>query len=293
MSYASAATCRVIVATAAFRNYGPPNKTRRDGMIVKNSVVVVTGGAEGIGAAMARRFAREGAATVVVADRNGAGAATVAREIAGEAVTLDVSDGEAMAAMVADIEARHGRIDLFCSNAGIGDGDPDRANAASSPDAVWNRAWNVNVMAHVHAARAVTPGMAARGGGYLLNTVSAAGLLSQIGGAVYSTTKHAAIGFAESLAITHGDQGIKVSVLCPQGVATAMLAEAGSGAPQNLDGVLTPDEVADSVIDGLAAERFLILPHPVVLSYMQRKTADYDRWLGGMRRLRLKVLGAA
>lgn len=261
-------------------------------MDVKGKVVVVTGGAEGIGAALCRRFAKAGAAAVIVVDRNGEGAAQVAKEIGGEAVTLDVTDGAAIAAMVADIEKRHGRIDLFCSNAGVGDGDPDRNNAASSPDAVWQRAWAVNVMAHVHAARAVTPGMAARGEGYILNTVSAAGLLSQIGGAVYSTTKHAAVGFAESLAITHGDQGIKVSILCPQGVDTAMLRAGGSGSPQSLDGVLTPDEVAESVIAGLAAESFLILPHPIVLTYMQRKTADYDRWLGGMRRLRAKVSGA-
>lgn len=261
-------------------------------MDIKDKIVVVTGGAEGIGAGLCRAFARAGAAMVVVADRNGEGAVAVAREIGGEAGTLDVSDGAAVAAMVADIEARHGRIDLFCSNAGVGDGDPDRQNAASSPDAVWQRAWGVNVMAHVYAARAVTPGMAARGGGYILNTVSAAGLLSQIGGAVYSTTKHAAIGFAESLAITHGDQGIKVSVLCPQGVDTAMLRAGGDNQPQNLDGVLTPDQVAQSVIEGLAAERFLILPHPEVLTYMQRKAADYDRWLGGMRRLRAKIMGA-
>lgn len=260
-------------------------------MNVQGKIVVVTGGADGIGAAMCRRFAKEGAAKVIVVDRNGEGAAKVAAEIGGEAVTLDVTDGEAMGKMVADIEARHGGIDLFCSNAGVGDGDPDRNNAASSPDPVWNRAWNVNVMAHVHAARAVIPGMVARGGGYLLNTVSAAGLLSQIGGAVYSTTKHAAIGFAEALSITHGDQGIKVSVLCPQGVDTAMLRAGGSGSPQSLDGVLTPDEAAESVIAGLAEEKFLILPHPVVLTYMQRKTADYDRWLGGMRRLRAKTMG--
>ena len=253
---------------------------------------VSSSGKSATGAALARRFAKEGARAVIVADRNGEGAAAVAREIGGEAVTLDVSDGAAVAAMVADIEARHGGIDLFCSNAGVGDGDPDKDSAASSPDAVWNRAWNVNVMAHVHAARAVTPGMAARGGGYLLNTVSAAGLLSQIGGAVYSTTKHAAIGFAESLAITHGDQGIRVSVLCPQGVDTAMLRQGDAASqPQNLDGVLTPDEVAESVVQGLAEEKFLILPHPVVLTYMQRKTADYDRWLGGMRRLRAKMMG--
>lgn len=263
-------------------------------MHVKDKVVVVTGGADGIGAALARRFAREGARVVVVADRNGEGARAVAAEIGGEAVTLDVSDGQAMAAMVADIEARHGGVDLFCSNAGVGGGDPDRRNAASSPDTDWLRAWEVNVMAHVHAARAVIPGMQARGGGYLLNTASAAGLLSQIGGAVYSTTKHAAIGFAESLAITHGDQGIKVSVLCPQGVDTAMLRQGDAASqPQNLDGVLTPDEVAESVVQGLAAETFVILPHPVVLTYMQRKAADYDRWLGGMRRLRARMFGDA
>lgn len=260
-------------------------------MDVAGKIVVVTGGAEGIGAAMCRRFAREGAKVVVVVDRAGEGAALVAREIGGEAATVDVSDGAAIAALVADVEGRWGGIDLFCSNAGIGPLEPDPSFVASSPDEVWQRAWEINVMAHVHAARAVVPGMKARGDGYLLNTVSAAGLLSQIGGAVYSTTKHAAIGFAESLAITHGDDGIGVSVLCPQGVDTAMLRQMKGPAPQNLDGVLTPDEVADSVIAGLAAGRFLILPHPIVATYMQRKTADYDRWLVGMRRLRAKMLG--
>ncbi len=259
-------------------------------MKVQGKVVVVTGGAEGIGAALCRRFAAEGAAHVAVVDRNGAGAQAVAAEIGGTAYETDVSDGAAVAAMAAAVEADQGRIDLFCSNAGVGDGDPDRDNAVSSPDAIWARAWGVNVMAHVHAARAVIPGMVARGEGYLLNTVSAAGLLSQIGGAVYSTTKHAAVGLAESLAITHGDQGIKVSILCPQGVDTAMLRQGGSGSPQSLDGVLTPDEVAGHVVEGLEVEQFLILPHKEVLTYMQRKTTDYDRWLGGMRRLRAKVM---
>ncbi len=262
-------------------------------MEVKDKIVVVTGGADGIGAALCRRFARSGASHVVVVDRNGDGAKAVAEAIGGSAVTLDVTDGPATTAMVAEIDTKHGRIDLFCCNAGIGGGDPDANDAASSPDAVWNRAWNVNVMAHVYAARAVIPGMTERGGGYILNTVSAAGLLSQIKGAVYSTTKHAAVGFAESLAITHGGQGIKVSILCPQGVDTAMLRQGDAASqPQNLDGIMSPDEVADFVVAGLAAETFLILPHPQVLTYMQRKAGDYDRWLGGMRRLRGMMMGA-
>jgi NAD(P)-dependent dehydrogenase (short-subunit alcohol dehydrogenase family) len=263
-------------------------------MQINGKVVVVTGGASGIGEGLARRFASEGAAHVAVADRNGDGAVRVAGEIGGSGHAVDVSNPGQVSALVDGLLKQHGRIDLFCSNAGVGDGDPDRSFALSSPDAVWMRSWNVNVMGHVHAARAVLPSMIERGEGYLLNTVSAAGLLSQIGGAVYSTTKHAAIGLAESIAITHGDQGIRVSVLCPQGVDTPMLRGAGTGpsdAPQNLDGVLTPDQVATAVLEGLAAETFLILPHPQVLTYMQRKVSDYDRWLGGMRRLRGKMMG--
>lgn len=262
-------------------------------MDVKDKVIVVTGGADGIGAALCRRFAKDGARHVAVVDRNGDGAAAIATEIGGKAYKVDVSNSAEVAAMVAAVEADQGRIDLLCANAGVGDGDPDQDNAASSPDAVWMRAFGVNVMHHVYAARAVLPGMIARGEGYILNTVSAAGLLSQIGSAVYSTTKHAAVGFAESLAITHGDHGIKVSILCPQGVDTAMLRQGGSGSPQSLDGVLTPEACADAVIEGLAAETFLILPHPIVLTYMQRKTADYDRWISGMRKLRAKVMGRA
>jgi len=262
-------------------------------MDVKDKVIVVTGGADGIGAALCRRFAMDGARHVAVVDRNGDGAAAIAKEIGGKAYKVDVSVAAEVAAMAAAVEADQGRIDLLCANAGVGDGDPDPDNAASAPDAVWMRAIGVNVMHHVYAARAVLPGMIARGEGYILNTVSAAGLLSQIGSAVYSTTKHAAVGFAESLAITHGDHGIKVSILCPQGVDTAMLRQGGSGSPQSLDGVLTPEACAEAVIAGLKAESFLILPHPIVLTYMQRKTADYDRWIGGMRKLRAKVMGRA
>ena len=261
-------------------------------MKIQGKIIIVTGGADGIGAALCRRFAREGAAHIAVVDLNAEGAAKVAAEIGGSSYGVDVSDPEAIEVMVRAVEAAHGRIDLLCQNAGVGGGEPDPDNAASASDAVWNRAWGVNVMAHVYGARAALPGMIARGEGYILNTVSAAGLLSQIGSAVYSTTKHAAIGFAESLAIAQGDLGIKVSVLCPQGVDTAMLrAGGGQEQPQNLDGVLSPDDVAEAVVKGLEAESFLILPHQIVLTYMQRKTADYDRWLGGMRRLRAKVLG--
>ena len=259
-------------------------------MDLNGKVVVVTGGAAGIGAALCRRFAQAGAAQVVVADLNREGALATADAVDGLGVGLDVRDGAAVAALVGEVERRFGRIDLFCSNAGVGDMDPDPASATSSPDPVWQRAWEVHVMAHVHAARAAVPGMVKRGGGYLLNTISAAGLLSQIGGAAYSTTKHAAVGLAESLAITHGDQGIRVSILCPQGVDTAMLRQAGDHQPQNLDGVLTPEAVADCVVEGLAAERFLILPHPTVETYRRRKAEDYDRWLAGMRRLRAKLM---
>ncbi|MDB5451833.1 MAG: short-chain dehydrogenase, partial [Caulobacteraceae bacterium] len=188
-------------------------------------------------------------------------------------------------------EQRFGRIDLFCSNAGVSVRDADLENAASSPDEGWALGWGVNVMAHVYAARACLPGMIARGEGYFLNTVSAAGLLSQIGSAIYSTTKHAAVGFAESLAITHREHGIGVSILCPQAVDTPMLG--GARGSQSVDGVLSAEAVADAVVEGLDLESFLILPHPQVVTYMQRKTADYDRWIRGMARLREQVMSGA
>ncbi len=195
--------------------------------------------------------------------------------------------------MVAEAEAACGPLDLLCSNAGIAYSDAPGWMATSQPDEIWDRAWRINVMAHVWAARAVLPGMIARGGGYLLHTVSAAGLLNQIGDAVYSTTKHAALGFAEALAITHGDDGIGVSVLCPQAVRTGMFTGAGFealAAAASADGVLSPREVAAAAIDGLAEERFLILPHPQVAEYVRRKADDPGRWIGGMRKFRRRLL---
>jgi NAD(P)-dependent dehydrogenase (short-subunit alcohol dehydrogenase family) len=248
-------------------------------------IVVVTGGAQGIGAALCERFAAEGAKAVVVADLNAAGAEAVAARIGGVAMRCDVSQEADIIRLIDDTETRFGPIDLFCSNAGIAVLDPDWDNPASAPDEGWARSWAVNVMAHVWAARHLVPRMTARGGGYFLHTVSAAGLLSQIGGGPYATTKHAALGFAENLAIATRDRGIKVSVLCPQGVDTPMLRGITRGVPDR-DGVLTPEEVAAAVIAGLDAERFLILPHPEVATYIRRKAEDPDHWLAGMARLR-------
>lgn len=255
-------------------------------MQVKDKVVVVTGAASGIGAALCRRFHREGARAVVAADLDGDGARQVAAEISGLGLQTDVAVESDMVRLVQETEKQFGPIDLFCSNAGVAYRDEPEGTAASCSNENWQKAWETNVMAHVYAARAVLPGMIVRGAGYLLNTVSAAGLLNQIGSATYSTTKHAAIGFAESLAITHGDDGIKVSVICPQAVATPMLGDFDDGGPQGVDGIMAPEDLADSVVAGLAVESFLILPHEKVRLYMQRKISDYDRWLKGMRRLR-------
>jgi NAD(P)-dependent dehydrogenase (short-subunit alcohol dehydrogenase family) len=250
-------------------------------MQVAGKVVVVTGGANGIGRALSRRFAVEGARAVVVGDLNGPQALDVASEIAGVAVQADVATEADVQRLVQRTLDEFGVIDLFCSNAGIGvDG------GAEARDADWEQSWRVNVMAHVYAARAVLPAMLDRGEGYLLQTVSAAGLLSQIGSAPYTATKHAALGLAEWLAITYGDRGIKVSALCPMGVRTNMLKKAEFGGGSFLlDSALEPEQVADSVIKGLAEEKFLILPHPEVAEFFQRKAADHDRWLRGMRRL--------
>lgn len=248
--------------------------------------VVVTGGASGIGRALCRRFAQEGARHVTVADLDGEGAESVAAEIGGLGVGVDVSDGGAVADLVQQSEGRGGPIDLFCSNAGT-----LAIGGVEVPDDEWQRIWDVNLMAHIYAARAVLPSMIERGEGYLLNTASAAGLLTQIGSAPYAVTKHAAVSLAEWLSITHGAQGIKVSVLCPQAVATKMTAGTENGGVAGVDGMIEPEEVAECVVAGLATEQFLILPHPSVETYMKRKTGDYDRWLSGMRRLQERFLG--
>jgi NAD(P)-dependent dehydrogenase (short-subunit alcohol dehydrogenase family) len=255
-------------------------------MNLQDKVVVVTGGANGIGRALCKRFAAEGARIVVVSDLDLANAEQVAADINGLAVRTDVGNERDVRELVTQTLDRFGHIDLFCSNAGIGGvpGFEDVSNEA------WQQIWNVNVMAHIFAARAVLPAMLARGEGYLLNTASAAGLLTQIGSAPYSVTKHAAVALAEWLAITYGDRGIKVSCLCPQGVRTAMLqaaAEIGTSAFL-LQGAIEPEELAEAVIRGLADEKFLILPHPEVAKYLQNKANDYDRWIGGMRKLQAK-----
>lgn len=264
------------------------------------ATAVVTGGGHGIGRALCRRLARDGARVIVV-DIEQAAAGRVARDVNGVARVADVGDEAALAALVEAIEDEFGPIDMFVSNAGVGFGD-GASGALSVEGALgdvadrWEACWRVNVMAHVYAARAVVPRMLERGGGYLVNIASAAGLLSQIGDAAYSTTKHAAVGFAESLAIAYGDRGINVSVVCPQAVATRMIgieddAESMDGGfgGNDVDGILAPDVVADIVIAGALDGRFLILPHPQVATYFQRKASDHDRWIRGMQRFRNRL----
>ena len=269
-------------------------------MIANANIAVVTGGGHGIGEALCMRLAADGI-KVVVADLDEDAAERVASAIDGVAVRVDVGDESSMTAMIDEVENTVGPIDMFFSNAGVvfGDGKSGSASAdgvLAPVDDRWNVSWQVNVMAHVYAARALVPRMIERGGGYLVNTASAAGILSSIGDAAYSVTKHAAVGFAEALAIRHGDEGIRVSMICPQAVATRMLDLAvGPGAEENVfggadvDGVLTPEQVADCVIEGVANGQFLIVPHPEVLGYFQRKASDYDRWIGGMRKLRRQL----
>jgi NAD(P)-dependent dehydrogenase (short-subunit alcohol dehydrogenase family) len=258
-------------------------------MEVADRVVVVTGGARGIGSALAMRFASAGAETVIVADVDADGAWAVARQIGGMAIRCDVSNEADVAQLVDKVHIAKGRIDIFCSNAGIAVGGGPEAS-----DADWQRIWDVNVMAHVYVARHVLPGMLARKDGYILGTVSAAGLLNHVFAAPYGVTKAAALSFFEWLAIAHTDDGIRISCLCPQGVKTAMLAaERRLGLEFLTDNALEPDQVAEIVLKGIHDEKFLILPHPEVAEYFSRKAADYDRWLKGMRRLRTNILAAS
>lgn len=252
-------------------------------MEVRGRTVVVTGAAAGIGRALARACAVAGAAAVACVDLDGAGAATVAGEIGGKAYRADVAVEDELAGVIDEVEADLGPIDLFCSNAGI-----LVVGGVEVPDADWRRIIDVNLLAHVHAARHLVPRMLARGGGALLATASAAGLLTQIGSAPYAVTKHAAVAFAEWLAITYGDRGLEVFALCPQAVDTAMIGGTTDGGVAGVDGVLSPEAVAEAALAGMAEGRFLILPHPEVATYVQRRAADHERWLAGMRRLQAR-----
>jgi NAD(P)-dependent dehydrogenase (short-subunit alcohol dehydrogenase family) len=248
---------------------------------------VVTGGASGIGRALCRRFAAEGA-SVVVSDVVADGARATADEVTAHggralAVECDVGDSRQVEDLVASATEAFGPVDLFCSNAGIA-----ALGGLEAADDVWRRAIDTNLLAHVYAVRAVLPAMLERGEGYLLHTASAAGLLTELNDLPYSVTKHAVVGLAEWLAITYGDRGIRVSCLCPQGVRTAMTARLDDNSALAAEGLLEPEDVAESVVDALHDERFLVLPHPEVLEYFRRKADDYDRWLRGMRRLRAR-----
>ena len=256
-------------------------------MNVKDKIIVVTGGGYGIGEALCRRFSLEGAKAVIVSDMDETKAESVSASIAGSAAfRCDVSRENDMVRLVEFTEQKFGPIDLFCSNAGI-----MVRGGIEQPNESWQGIWEVNVMSHVYAARAVIPRMIARGGGAFMITASAAGLLNQIGAMPYAVTKHAAVGLAENLSITYGDQGIKVFALCPQAVRTAMTPPQLSTAA--VDGLMEPDQLAEAVIQGLGREEFLILPHPEVMTYLQRKTADIDRWLKGMRRFQERARSGA
>ncbi len=249
-------------------------------MELAGKVAVITGGSGGIGRAMAKTFLNEGAQAVVLADLNNEAVQAAAAEIGCEAQACDVTKEADVQKLVDDTIARHGRIDLFCSNAGAG----GEGVLTDADNAVWQMQWELHVMSHLYAARAVLPGMIERGDGYLLNTASAAGLLAALGSGPYTVSKAAAVKLAEFLSITHGDDGIKVSVLCPQGVNTAMAPKSlGDG---QTDGIIEPEQLAQTVVETLREERFYVLPHPEVGEYVRRKGNDVDRWLGGMRRLR-------
>jgi NAD(P)-dependent dehydrogenase (short-subunit alcohol dehydrogenase family) len=253
-------------------------------MEMQDKVVVITGGSGGIGKSMARAFLAEGATSIVLVDLNEAAVKAAAAEIGCLGEVCDVTNEAQVIGLVDRTLASQGRIDVFCSNAGAG----GSGVLTDAPNDVWQAQWDLHVMSHIYAARAVLPSMIERGDGYLLNTASAAGLLAALGSGPYTVTKAAAVKFAEFLAITHGDDGIKVSVLCPQGVNTAMAPRSlGDG---QTDGIIEPEQLAQTVLQTLREERFYVLPHPEVEDYVRRKGDDIDRWLGGMRRLRRKSL---
>jgi NAD(P)-dependent dehydrogenase (short-subunit alcohol dehydrogenase family) len=261
-------------------------------MDIQGKVAIITGGASGIGAGLAERFAADGARGIVVADLQLALAEQVAARINADgtqramAVRCDVSTEADIQAMVAATRARFGQVDIYISNAGIGGG----TGGFEVADEIWERMWKIHGMAHVWAARAVVPEMVARGEGGFVVTASAAGLLNIVETAPYGVTKHASVAFAEWLRIGYGRRGVRVSCLCPQGVATAMTA--GGAGSAEVDGMLQPSQVAECVVQALRDETFLILPHPEVLDYLRGKTANYDKWLGGMQKLYGKaVLG--
>jgi len=249
-------------------------------------VVFVTGAGRGIGRAVCREVMRRGAAGVVVVDLDGALAEATAAELGGLGLPCDVADEASVQRAVAAAESRYGRIDVLVSNAGFGAKALDLDDALSTPNATWARMWDVHVMAHVYACRAVLPGMLQRGAGSVVNVASAAGLLNQVGDTPYSATKHAAVALAESLAITYGERGIHAAVVCPQYVATAITGLDEATASGSLPGVLNVEQAATAIVDGIEQQRFLILTHPEVLGYFQKKAADYERWLAGMRRVK-------
>jgi NAD(P)-dependent dehydrogenase (short-subunit alcohol dehydrogenase family) len=247
--------------------------------------VVVTGAAGGIGRALIRRFAQEGTRALVAADRDIEGARGIAGEVGGLAVELDAGRENSVRALIAEARKANGAIDIFLSNAGV----PGAMGGPEADDESWDEAWRVNVMAHVWAARALLPQMVQRGQGYLINTASAAGLLTQVSSLVYSVTKHAAVSLAEWLAIEYGERGVRVSCICPQGVRTPMLdlaMEEPAGAAALLSGgLIEPEDVADAVVAGIREERMLILPHENVAGFLALKGSDPERWLAGMRRM--------
>jgi NAD(P)-dependent dehydrogenase (short-subunit alcohol dehydrogenase family) len=253
-------------------------------MRLDDAVVVVTGAGNGIGAALSREFAGAGA-SVVLNDVDGDAVERVATEVGGLAVPGDAASDEGARALVEAAIARYGRIDLFCANAGV-----DPGGGPEAADEIWQHAWEVNVMAHVRAARAVLPHWLERGKGHFLATVSAAGLLTMLGSAPYSVSKHGALAFAEWLAVTYADRGITVQALCPQGVRTEMLARAGETANKLLGGeAIEPEQVADEVVKSLGSGEFLILPHPEVARYYEFRASDPGRWQSAMRKLQRRL----